>query len=233
MSRAVKLGGLPLLFGALVAIALGAVTSMGADADSVPPEIDIIAPSDGAVFILRQPVIASWEIHDPLPSSGIQSIYSSAPDGAQIDTASPGRARFTVAATDGAGNQSIETVPYWVVYRIRPKEPFTQGAFAEADTPVLEVEAGREIGFGFAVRDFFDRPIPNAIGTLSVLDSDTREIIPVGENAIGLFTYDEESQLHRYVLATSGLQPGDYLILVQFDDTKSIFRVELRLRRAA
>jgi hypothetical protein len=218
--RAVYLAlGLLLLFG----------TGLGAVTDTTPPVIAIFTPADGSSYILRQPEIVLWVVVDPEPSSGIKFVSATAPDGSPLDTNTVGGKDFTVAAVDNAGNAARRTAHYWVIYRTQAMEPVPQSAFAPGKIPQLEAKAGQAIPFSFAVQDFFAATVSNAVGTLSVLDSQTHAVVAIEKNIIGIFGYDSTAGLYRYALDTSTLKPGNYDVLVQFDDTRTIYRLALKV----
>ncbi|MBY0495724.1 MAG: DNA/RNA non-specific endonuclease [Cyanobacteria bacterium] len=77
------------------------------------PDITLTAPVNGAVYGLNHAVIASFGCGDG--GSGVATCSGTVPNGAAIDTSSPGAKSFVVAATDTAGNSSSATVSYTVV----------------------------------------------------------------------------------------------------------------------
>jgi hypothetical protein len=83
--------------------------------DLVAPTISLLAPLDGAVYLLDQAVRADYSCTDA-GGSGLVSCAGSVPSGAPIDTGSVGARQFTVTAADGAGNTSAATARYRVVY---------------------------------------------------------------------------------------------------------------------
>jgi hypothetical protein len=86
--------------------------------DETPPQIDIYAPVDGAVYALDEPIRAEYYCYDEVGGSGI-----AAQDGckgtfaynAPVDTSTLGEHEFVVEARDNAGNTSSKTVKYKVV----------------------------------------------------------------------------------------------------------------------
>lgn len=211
--------GLLLLFG----VGLGAIT------DTTPPVIALFTPVDGASYILQQPEIVSWIVVDPEPSSGIKAVSATAHDGSPLDTSKVGSKDFTVAAVDNAGNVASRTAHYWVVYQTQAIEPVPQSAFTPGKIPQLEIQAGQPVPFSFSVQDFFAATVPDAVGTLSVLDSQTHAVITIEKNIIGIFHYDSTTSLYHYSLDTSTLKPGNYDLLMQFDDTRTIYRLALKV----
>ena len=82
------------------------------------PGIGITTPADGATYQVGTSKIANYSCADGV--SGLASCTGTVPDGAAIDTSTPGPKSFTVTATDNAGNSSSETVTYTVGDDIDP-----------------------------------------------------------------------------------------------------------------
>ncbi|QIN83175.1 hypothetical protein GBA63_11375 [Rubrobacter tropicus] len=82
------------------------------EADTAPPTINLQTPPEGATYALNQTVNTAYTCADA--GSGVQSCTGTAPNGAAIDTASPGQKNFTVTATDNAGNTSSTSHAYTV-----------------------------------------------------------------------------------------------------------------------
>jgi subtilisin-like proprotein convertase family protein len=80
--------------------------------DSTAPTLRIFGPA-ARRYVKGAKVRADYACADRL--SGIARCTGSVRDGASIDTARPGRHRFTVTAIDRAGNQHASTVAYTVV----------------------------------------------------------------------------------------------------------------------
>lgn len=82
--------------------------------DRVNPTVTITAPANGASFRLGQVVNASYVCADDVGGSGVNNCIGTVADGSPIDTQSAGSKRFTVTATDNAGNSAGKTVSYTV-----------------------------------------------------------------------------------------------------------------------
>ncbi|MCW3001020.1 MAG: putative glycine rich protein, partial [Conexibacter sp.] len=89
------------------------VTLSWSDPDVVPPAVIVTAPADGAVYDAGTTVSAAFSCADDAAGDGIAACDGSAAAGAPIDT-TPGPHRFTVTATDAAGNPTTRTVTYTV-----------------------------------------------------------------------------------------------------------------------
>ncbi|HEV2875004.1 MAG TPA: DVUA0089 family protein [Thermoleophilaceae bacterium] len=84
--------------------------------DLTAPTIDLLAPLDGAVYLLDQKVRADYACADEAGGSGLVSCAGPVADGAFLDTGSVGPSEFTVTAADGAGNSAAATARFRVVY---------------------------------------------------------------------------------------------------------------------
>lgn len=222
MTRGLKLVGL--LLGTVVLGSLG----MGA-ADTQPPVVDIETPSDGASYLLHEPVEVSWTAEDVFPGSGLKSAFATQADGDGLATSSPGEHVFTVVAEDHAGNRVQRQVRYWVVYDVVIEKPLAPSAFEGSTRPNMTISAGTEIPFSFTVRDFFERTVEVASGTISVLDADTREVVYLGDDGIGVLQFNSETETFDDTLDTGQLAAGEYEVLIQFNDGRTIFRIDLTL----
>jgi hypothetical protein len=83
--------------------------------DLIAPTIGLLAPLDGAFYLLDQAVRADYACADD-GGSGLVSCAGPVPSGAFLDTGTVGPREFTVTAADGAGNDASATARYRVVY---------------------------------------------------------------------------------------------------------------------
>ena len=81
--------------------------------DTVPPEISLDVPQDGAAFMIGDRPAAEYSCTDT-GGSGLATCAGTLANGAVIDTSRPGIFTFTVTATDGAGNRTSLTSTYVV-----------------------------------------------------------------------------------------------------------------------
>jgi hypothetical protein len=86
--------------------------------DVTAPTISLLAPLDGAVYLLDQKVRADYACADEAGGSGLASCAGPVPDGAFVYTGSVGPREFTVTAADGAGNTAAATARFRVVYDV-------------------------------------------------------------------------------------------------------------------
>jgi hypothetical protein len=84
----------------------------------VAPSATIASPANGAVYLRRAAVEAKFACRAAAPAR-IMSCSATAQKGARINTATLGRHRFTLTATDSFGVSSAVTVSYTVV-AVRP-----------------------------------------------------------------------------------------------------------------
>ena len=96
----------------------GATATLFAPVDTTPPEIVINAPASGGAYVLNSTVPADYFCRDS-GSGVVTPCTGSLPNGANIDTSTPGQHTFTVGAvTDAAGHTTpARTVTYTVGFR--------------------------------------------------------------------------------------------------------------------
>ena len=112
--------------------------------DKTPPSITFATPIDGATYKLRQVVNASYSCADQ--GSGITSCSAPVASGAAIDTGSVGTKTFAVTARDKAGNSSVVTHTYKVIF------DFTGFFSPISNPPVLNsVKAGASVTESFSL----------------------------------------------------------------------------------
>jgi hypothetical protein len=83
-------------------------------ADAVKPSVNITAPDDGAAIKLGKVTTAKFKCVDR--ESGLDTCVGTVGNGSPLDTSTVGEHTFTVTGTDVAGNQTVQTVHYTVVY---------------------------------------------------------------------------------------------------------------------
>lgn len=81
--------------------------------DATAPVITLTAPVNGAEFQLNQAVNAADSCTD---NTAVASCVGTVASGQRIDTASVGNKSFTVTARDAAGNQTVVSAQYTVVF---------------------------------------------------------------------------------------------------------------------
>ncbi len=218
--------------GALLLLSMGLVVGLGAS-DTQPPEIQIETPQDGAEYLLNEPVTVSWSVRDPLPGSGVAFTRATQADGEELNTGTAGSHVLTVEAEDRAGNRAQKRARYWALYDVTIEKPLAPSAFDGEEPPTMTLPVGTQIPLDFTVRDFFDRPVEIANGTVSVLDAETHEIIYLDDDGVGTLQFDPEHATHGYMLDTEALSPGQYRVIVQFNDERTIFEIHLTLEASS
>jgi hypothetical protein len=100
--------------------------------DTVAPTVAVMKPTNNAIYVLNQSVVASYSCIDK--TSGVASCAGTVANGASINTSSSmlGQQTFTVTGTDNAGNTITKTVLYSV-------EPPTA-------TPIFSLKTGTYTG---------------------------------------------------------------------------------------
>ena len=81
----------------------------------VPPPVSIQTPAQGASYVLGQVVRARYSCLEPATGSALTSCVGTDAAGRPVSTSTLGRHRFTVTATNAAGESTAETVSYPVV----------------------------------------------------------------------------------------------------------------------
>src|SRR4051812_42489023 len=82
--------------------------------DAVKPKVNVTTPADGASYPLDKVVKAAFKCTDN--ESGMDTCVGSVANGANLNTSTVGDHTFTVTGTDLAGNQTVVTRHYQVVY---------------------------------------------------------------------------------------------------------------------
>ena len=127
--------------------------------DKTFPFVDLRAPTDGAQYFINQAVVADFSLVDAL--SGVVVSSSTVPDGAPLDTSSPGPRMFNVTAVDAAGNTTHRSATYTVVFpgNIDPNVTGAHFAYGEnvgwinlraSRGPGITVTDTAVIGFGWS-----------------------------------------------------------------------------------
>jgi Tol biopolymer transport system component len=88
--------------------------------DRTAPTISIATPADGASYALGENVTVHYSCSDESGGSGLAACNGPVPDTAPLDTSHVGTFRFTVSASDAAGNRASATSTYQVVDRMSP-----------------------------------------------------------------------------------------------------------------
>ena len=106
---------------------ISAPVSATVNIDEGLPTVSIATPAAGAQYVVGSVVTAAYTCADAL--SGVATCVGSVANGAALDTTTPGSFKFTVTATDQAGNIAKSTVGYTVV-PVVPKFSVSPSALA-------------------------------------------------------------------------------------------------------
>lgn len=186
--------------------------------DKSDPVVVLNTPTGGVVYLLNQVVPADWSASDTV--SGLFSSSGTVPSGDQIDTATVGAKSFTVTAKDMAGNETSQTVTYFVQYDFGGFLPPVEGG--------REYKINRTIPVKFQLRDADGNYVSSAVAKLYLVDSggNVFEAEAAGNSSTGNLFRATENQ-YVFNLKTKGLAAGDWQLLVRFDDgtTQSVMIV--------
>jgi hypothetical protein len=187
--------------------------------DTTPPEIIIITPINGTSYILNQSVPANWQAIDL--GSGISSVTATVPNGTAIDISKIGTMKFTVDATDNAGNEASKTAIYNVVYNysgILPPIKDSKDAF----------KLGSTIPVKFQLRDASGNNISTAIARIylakfinGITGKEINGTSTSKSTTDNLFRYDAADNQYIFNLDTKPLTGGTWQIRIELDDDTS------------
>ncbi len=169
-------------------------------ADTVPPTINLLSPANGAVVVKGTSLTADFSCADT-GRSGLASCVGTVASGAPLSTTTVGTKTFTVTARDGAGNETVTTNTYRVVYAVSgffgpvDNQPTVNAAKAGRAIPVMFSLGGDQ---GLAVLEP-GYPLSRSVNCSSGAQVDTIETTTA--NASGL-TYDSVSGRYTYVWKT-------------------------------
>jgi hypothetical protein len=80
--------------------------------------VTLTTPANGGEYLLRSSLLANYSCSDPTPGSGMSSCTGTVATSAAVDTGTVGTKSFTVTARDLAGNETVRTHSYAIVYAI-------------------------------------------------------------------------------------------------------------------
>lgn len=182
--------------------------------DKTKPEIVINTPTHEAEYLLNQEIIADWSATDSY--SGLYSAIGTVASGETIDTSSAGEKTFEVTAEDLAGNQTTETVTYYVNYQyggllfpLNNKNKFIMGS---------------AIPVKFQLTDIFGNYISTAEARLFLIYGDEQKqpaISKGNSNTENLFRYDFQDSQYIFNLDTKVLSKGIWFLRIELNDSTS------------
>jgi len=189
--------------------------------DTTTPTVTTGEPDDGAVYLLGQVAIANYSCSDEVGGSGVATCVGDVESGAEIDTSTVGPHTFTITSTDNAGNSTVVTLNYAVVYDF-------SGFFQPIDNlPTLNsVNAGRAIPVRFSLNGdqglaIFATGYPKSqvIACDSTASVDGIEVtVAAGSSSL---SYDADPDQYTYVWKTEKSWAGTcrQLVVKLIDDT--------------
>jgi hypothetical protein len=222
--------------------ASGTVSQTISVVNASPPTITISSPANSAVFLLNQPVQASFAAAGNC--TGAITVTGTVGSGQPIDTGSVGMKSFTVTATDSCGNTSSVTHTYLVQYApigtscmvnnsLEPGHQILQPINPDGSS---SFKKGRTVPCKFRV---FDANCAS-IGTPGVVTSFVLYATSIGAPGVNeevvsttpdtQFRWDSEEQQWIFNLATKNLSSlKTYYYRITLNDGTSIeFRFGLR-----
>ena len=197
--------------------------------DWTTPVVTINVPGEDAHYILGDTVLADWTAEDAI--SGIASVDGDVPSGSAIDTGTIGSQTFTVTATDNAGNETVETVTYTVIY----------GFFGLLDpySPTKVYKAGSTIPLKWQYTDADGNVVDSslAIPRVRIVDTGddpplvTGEPILVEDPGKSGLRYDPLTMTWQFNWQTKKGAPGIYYIYITSAQTGQVngpYEISLR-----
>ena len=177
----------------------------GINIDLTAPVVTIRGVTNGAIYFLHGVRTPSFTATDSLSGIATQVATLTAPSTASR----AGVYTYVVTATDRAGNVTIATATYLVIYRfVGFLSPFAGTTF----------KRGRVIPVAFFLLDNGYAPVANARGSLYVDGTKVGDFIYLG---LGIYYFN---------LDTSGLSVGRHTLTARLDDT-TIHSVDIYIAR--
>ena len=85
-------------------------------ADTTAPIVTVTSPVENDETVMGAALTASYSCADEVNGSGVASCVGTVANGGGLDTSGVGTKTFTVTARDNAGNQTVKTVSYRVIW---------------------------------------------------------------------------------------------------------------------
>ncbi len=196
----------------------GPITGIEVDLTSPNVSISISTPSNGQVFVLGQPVTASFSC----ASTGGSSIKSctakvgstTVTSGGSLPTAAVGVDTLTVTATSAAGVTTSKSVTYDVTYR------FCKGA-------TVTVPAQNEVGFALSICTYQAVNVGSASVTVTATSVDgTTTPKGIGGNKFAWFSAFKQ---YTFVMSTKGLAEGSHTLYVSVSGDPLVHSVAFKV----
>jgi hypothetical protein len=171
--------------------------------DTTAPVITIKGISNLAVYTLHGVGAPTYTVSDS--GSGVNLATVLATLSAPSSASGGGMYVFTVKASDYAGNTTVVTATYFVLYQFGGfQKPLTEGG---------SYALGKNIPVKFRLTDSKNALISNGVAKLTV---DGNPAVSGGTDVGNTFTWDGTQYI--FTLSTTGLAAGDHIIQVTLDD---------------
>jgi hypothetical protein len=192
------------------------------DIDKTAPQINLLAPTQGAGYTLGQLAPADYACSDA--GSGVTTCAGTNPVGAPVDTASVGTKTFTVQATDRAGNSSGVTVAYTVGYGVCPL--FDQSkAYKSGSTIPVKLRLCDAGGNNLSSESV----ALTALGAVRLSDYAPGQVEDSGNaNPDDNFRFADGKYLFN--LKTAGLSTGSYLLVFRAGAASATHAVRFQIK---
>lgn len=177
--------------------------------DRLAPTVELAAPRDGDVFVVGAAVIARHGCSDA--GSLVSSCAATAAAGRLVDTSAVGEHRFTVTATDRAGNSTSSEHRYLVRYGWSG----TLSPLGPGET--REVDRGTALPVRFVLTDHRGKPVTDARVEVVLVGPGGAEVRATSTDS-GRVRWIRAAQQFLHVVDTRDLAPGVWDIVVRPDD---------------
>lgn len=194
--------------------------------DRKAPGITLTTPSNGASYLLNQPVTASYTITDG--GSGVDSSHSggTVSSGSPIDTGSAGSKSFTVNAQDNVGNPAAQSASYSVGYKIVALYDPTKYAKSGSTIPIkLQLADYNGANVSAAGISVTAQSVTLTGSATSTVPADAGSANPDNN-----FRYDASLGGYIYNLSTKGLASGTYTLSFTVGGDPTTYTVQFQVR---
>jgi pectin methylesterase-like acyl-CoA thioesterase/pectate lyase len=195
--------------------------------DKTAPTINVVRPTEGAFYLLGEPVPADFTCNDNL--SGNATCVGTAEAASPVDTATVGPKTFNVNATDEAGNQASQTINYTVGFRLQPLYEAGKANKAGSTVPV-KLQLLDNTGANVSSAD----KVVHALG-VSLISTETYGPIADAGNANPgqNFRFDPalgETGGYTFNLKTTGYAPGTYRLYFTVGADPHVYTTQFQVR---
>jgi hypothetical protein len=190
--------------------------------DKTLPMVSLVTPINGVEYLLNQSVTADWLASDD--GSGLLSAVGTTASGSAIDTSTVGEKSYTITATDNAGNVTVKTVKYRVVYNyggiLQPVNVNGSSIFKLGSTVPMKFQLKDADGIivNSAIVNIF---LSKLNGTVAGTEL---EAVSISAASTGnQFRYSTDGSQYIFNLSTKLLSTGTWQVRIALDDGTSKF----------